>query len=78
MESPQKKQLGSLSTNVVEKTMKTKLDAAAMKLYSRALEEMDAKNNAKAAELLRQVKERFPDFEPAQRNLDKLMSKGGA
>jgi len=67
-----------LSTNVVEKTMKTKLDAAAMKLYSRALEEMDAKNNAKAAELLRQVKERFPDFEPAQRNLDKLMSKGGA
>jgi TolB-like protein len=66
-----------LPANVVEKTMKARLDAATMKVYSRALEEMDAKNNAKAADLLRQVKSKFPDFEPAQRNLDKLAAKIG-
>lgn len=62
---------------VVQKTMKTKLDAPTMKLYSRALDEMDAKNNAKAAELLRQVIAKFPDFEPAQRNLDKVSARAG-
>jgi TolB-like protein len=67
-----------LPTPVVEKTMKTRLDAATMKLYSRALDEIDAKNKEKAAELLRQVKTKYPDFEPAQRNLDKLLAKAGA
>jgi len=66
-----------LPTNIVEKTMKTKLDAATMKLYSRALEEMDSRNDAKATELLRQVKAKYPDFEPAQRNLDKLAKRAG-
>jgi TolB-like protein len=66
----------ALPTAVVEKTMKTKLDAATMKLYSRALDEIDAKNTQKAAELLRQVRAKFPDFEPAQRNLDKLANSG--
>ncbi len=61
-----------VSGTIVEKTMKTKLDAPTMKLYSRALDEMDAKNNPKAAELLRQVINKYPDFEPAQRNLAKL------
>jgi TolA-binding protein len=48
-----------------------------MKLYSKALDEIDAKNKAKAAELLRQVRAKFPDFEPAQRNLDKLLANAG-
>jgi len=68
----------ALPTNVVDKTMKTKLDAATMKLYSKALDEMDAKNKEKAADLLKQVKAKFPDFEPAQRNLDKLLASAGA
>lgn len=67
----------ALPTNIVDKTMKTKLDAATMKLYSKALDEMDAKNKEKAADLLKQVKAKFPDFEPAQRNLDKLLAKAG-
>jgi TolB-like protein len=67
-----------LPSSVVEKTMKTKLDAATMKLYSKALDEIDAKNKDKAVDLLKQVKAKVPDFEPAQRNLDKLMSKSGA
>ena len=61
-----------LPAAVVQKTMKTKLDAATMRLYSRALDEIDAKNAAKATELLRQVVGKYPDFEPARRNLDKL------
>jgi len=67
-----------LPASVVEKTMKTKLDAATMKLYSKALDEIDAKNKDKAIDLLKQVKSNSPDFEPAQRNLDKLMGKTGA
>jgi TolB-like protein len=63
-----------LPAAVVEKTMKTKLDAATMKLYSRALDEIDAKNNAKAIELLRQVIAKFPEFEPARQKLDGLSS----
>jgi TolB-like protein len=61
-----------LPVSLVQKTMKTKLDAATMKLYSRALDEIDAKNSAKATELLRQIIGKYPDFEPARRNLDKL------
>jgi TolA-binding protein len=57
--------------------MKTKLDAATMRLYSRALDEIDAKNAAKATELLRQVVGKYPDFEPARRNLDKLAGHAG-
>ena len=66
-----------LPAAVVEKTMKTKLDAATMKLYSKALDEIDAKNKDKAIDLLKQVKSNSPDFEPAQRNLDRLMGKTG-
>ena len=67
-----------LPASVVEKTMKTKLDAATMKLYSKALDEMDANNKEKAVDLLKQVKAKSPEFEPAQRNLDKLLAKSGA
>jgi len=66
-----------LPASVVEKTMKTKLDAATMKLYSKALDEIDANNPEKAVDLLKQVKAKSPDFEPAQRNLDKLLAKTG-
>ena len=54
------------------RAMKAKLDIGTMKIYSNALDEMDRKNAAKATELLKQVLSKFPDFEPAQRNLDKL------
>lgn len=53
-------------------SMKVKLDAPTLKVYSTALEEMDKKNNAKAKELLTQVLKAFPGFEPAERNLKKL------
>jgi len=67
-----------LPPTVVEKTMKSKLDAAHMKMYSKALDEIDANNKDKAVDLLKQVKAMFPDFEPAQRNLEKLLAKTGA
>ena len=54
------------------KAAKTKLDVATMKIYSNALDEMDKKNNAKAAELFKQVVEKFPDFEPAQNHLAQI------
>ena len=49
-----------------------KLDVATMKLYSNALDEMDKKNTTKAIALLKQVHDKFPEFEPANRNLEKL------
>ena len=59
---------GSTSPNA----MKVKLDGAALKVYSSALDEMDKKNNAKAIALLKDVLKQFPGFEPAERNLKKL------
>jgi TolB-like protein len=61
---------------VSAKAMKSKLDITAMKLYSNALDFMDQKNHAKAVELFKQVVAKFPDFEPAQKNLAKLASSG--
>jgi TolB-like protein len=58
--------------NAKAETMKVKLDAANLKLYSKALDEMDKKNNAEAIKLLKQVKANFPGFEPVERNLAKL------
>lgn len=55
----------------------TKLDVATMKIYSNALDELDAKNTTKARELLQQVLAKAPDFEPAKSNLQKLQSKAG-
>jgi TolB-like protein len=60
---------------VTPKAMQTKLDVATMKVYSNALDEMDKNNQSKAAELFKQVVAKFPDFEPAQRNLQKVSSK---
>jgi TolB-like protein len=55
-----------------DKLRSTKLDAATMKIYSNALDEMDKKNYPQAKKLLTQVHDKFPEFEPANRSLDKL------
>jgi len=68
-------QVETFAKPVSQKVMRTKLDIATMKLYSNALDEMDKKNSAKAAALFRQVLAKFPDFEPAQKNLDRLPGK---
>jgi len=52
-----------------------KLDIATMKIYSNALDEMDKKNNTQAIKLLTEVHNKFPDFDPARRNLEKLGQK---
>jgi len=52
--------------------MKVKLDAPTLKVYSQALDAMDAKDNTKAIALFKQVLAKFENFEPAQRNLEKL------
>src|ERR1051326_211960 len=70
-----KKQVETFAKPGSTKVMKAKLDIATMKLYSNALDEMDKKNSAKAATLFKQVLAKFPDFEPAQKNLDKLPGK---
>jgi hypothetical protein len=55
-----------------EKSRNVKLDAATLKIYSAALDEIDRKNKAKAKELLQQVLHKYDGWEPAQRELDKL------
>jgi TolB-like protein len=78
--APAEKQAPKVETfakPVSAKVMKAKLDIATMKIYSNALDEMDRRNTAKAAALFKQVLAKFPDFEPAQKNLDKLPGKAG-
>lgn len=53
--------------------IRTRLDAATLKLYSNALDAMDRHEPHKAAELFRQVVAKFPAFSPAQ---DKLKAIG--
>jgi len=55
-----------------EKSKNQKLDAATMKLYSSALDEIDKKNKAKAKDLLQQVLKKYDGWEPAQRQLEKI------
>ena len=52
--------------------MKVKLDVPTMKLYSNALDELDRNNTTKARQLFQQVLDKYPGFEPAQRNLQEL------
>ena len=49
-----------------------KLDLATARIYSNALDEMDKRNPAKAAELFRQVVAKYPNFTPAKDNLEKV------
>jgi TolB-like protein len=53
--------------------IRTRLDAATLKLYSNALDAMDRHEQRRAAELFRQVVAKFPAFAPAQ---DKLRAMG--
>jgi TolB-like protein len=55
-----------------EKSKNVKLDAATLKLYSTALDEIDKKNTSKAKDLLHQVLNKYDGWEPAQRQLDKI------
>lgn len=57
---------------VSEKARKVKLDAASLKLYSNALDEIDKKNVAKARTLLEQVYKANPEFEQAKVQLENL------
>ena len=52
------------------------LDVRTAMLYSKALDEQDSGNSAKAAELYRAVLARFPDFGPARTNLAKVEKSG--
>ena len=65
-------QIETFAKPVSPKVMKTKLDIATMRLYSNALDEIDRKNPDKAIKLLKQVLAKYPDFEPARRNLERL------
>jgi TolB-like protein len=49
-----------------------KMDMKTAMLYSKALEEQDAGNYTKAAELFRLVVDKFPDFAPARAKLEKV------
>jgi TolA-binding protein len=49
-----------------------KMDIKTAMLYSKALEEQDAGNLTKAAELFRQVVDKFPDYAPARAKLEKV------
>jgi outer membrane protein assembly factor BamD (BamD/ComL family) len=53
----------------------TPLDLATMRIYSRALDELDQKNLTKAAALFQQVVAKSPDFEPAKTSLERLQRK---
>jgi TolB-like protein len=49
-----------------------KMDMKTAMLYSKALEEEDAGNKAKAVELYRQVDVKFPDYAPVRRKISTL------
>jgi TolB-like protein len=51
---------------------KVSLDVASAKLYTRALDAMDANDNAKAIALFKQVLVNVPGFTPASKNLEQL------
>lgn len=68
-------QIETFAKPVSPKVMKTKLDIATMRVYSNALDEIDRKNPEKAIKLLEQVLAKYPGFEPARRNLEKLSGK---
>lgn len=53
-----------------------KLDWKTALLYSKALEEQDRGNRAKAVDYYREVLARFPDFGPAKKNLDRVRQAG--
>jgi len=57
---------------VAQAKPRIKMDMKTAMLYSKALEEEDAGNRAKAVELYRQVADKFPDYGPAQQKIARL------
>ncbi len=53
-----------------------KMDMRTVMLYSQALDAKDNGDNAKAAELFRQVLHKFPNYTPARQNLAKVTKSG--
>lgn len=53
-----------------------KMDLRTAMLYSKALDAKDSGDNAKAAELFKQVINKFPDYTPAKTNLAKVEKSG--
>src|SRR6185503_3443817 len=70
--APASKAVETFAKPVAEEAMKIKLDPATVRVYSSAIDEADKKNKAKATDLFRQVLAKYPKFEPAQRQLDRL------
>jgi TolB-like protein len=70
--APAESNVEQFAKPVSEKAMKVKLDPATLKVYSSALDEADKKNRAKATDLFKQVLAKYPDFEQAQRELDRI------
>lgn len=54
-----------------------KMDLRTAMLYSKALDAQDSGNNAKAAELFRQVVNKFPNYTPAKDHLAKVSGTSG-
>lgn len=63
-----------LSKQEQEKLRSVKLDARTMLIYSRALDAKDRKETARAKQLAQQVKDKYPDFQPAAQLLESLNS----
>ena len=61
-----------LKPEELKKLESVKLDARTMLIYSRALDAKDRKENAKAVTLFKQVKDKYPNFQPAAENLQSL------
>jgi TolB-like protein len=60
------------ATQVAQAKPAGKMDMKTAMLYSKALEEEDAGNKAKALELYRQVGVKFPNFAPVESKISKL------
>ena len=53
-----------------------KMDLRTAMLYAKALDAKDSGDQAKAAQLFRQVLDKFPDYTPAKTNLAKVTKSG--
>lgn len=60
------------SMQVAQAKSTRKMDMKTAMLYSKALEEEDAGNKAKAVELYRQVDVKFPDYAPVRKKISSL------
>jgi TolB-like protein len=63
-----------LSKQEQEQLRSVKLDARTMLIYSRALDAKDRKETARAKQLAQQVKDKYPNFQPAAQLLESLNS----